>query len=170
MDLDTARRQATLHLQLAIIENTPDERVELLRLWITKIDELQELAERPPEGAMQPGMEGPPQGPPQGAAPEEAMDPRNASAIIDVRPQPAIYVGERMSEEVAEQAPQEPIEEMPAAEEPTPVEEPAPVDRSWAAVKTREKQFLESKRKFETERSEFEKARGHTGNGKRQGL
>lgn len=90
MDLDTARRQATLHLQLAIIENTPEDRVELLRLWITKIDELQELAERPPEGAMQPGMEGPPQGPPQGAAPEEAMDPAMLQqlAMLDPNQQP----------------------------------------------------------------------------------
>ena len=66
MDLDTARQQATLHLQLAIIENSPEDRVELLRLWITSLDELQELAEQPPEGAMPPGAE---------EAPQEQLDP-----------------------------------------------------------------------------------------------
>tara|TARA_R110000824_G_scaffold92591_2_gene224493 strand:- start:3249 stop:4127 length:879 start_codon:yes stop_codon:yes gene_type:complete len=70
-----------------------------------------------------------------------------------------------MSEEAVVEAPQEPVEveaavaaAEPAAAEPAPAE-PAPVERSWAAVKAREKSFIESRKKFEAERADFDKAR-----------
>jgi len=59
MNLDLARQRATLALLRAESEDTPPDRVELLRRWIVQIDELQEMA--------QPMM---PQVPP-GASPEE---------------------------------------------------------------------------------------------------
>jgi hypothetical protein len=66
-----------------MVENYPDDRVELLRLWVAKIDELMELAERPPPEEMMAAQGGPagpagPAGPGPGGppAPEQPqMDP-----------------------------------------------------------------------------------------------
>jgi hypothetical protein len=63
MNLDIARQRATLALLRAEVDNTPTDRVELLRRWIVQVDELQAMAEAPPPMMMPPGAEGmPPEG------------------------------------------------------------------------------------------------------------
>ena len=59
MNLDMARQRATLALLRAECDDTPVERVELLRRWIVQIDELQfDASKLPPQ--MQTGAEGAP--------------------------------------------------------------------------------------------------------------
>ena len=61
MNLDVARQRATLALLRAESEDTPDDRVSLLRRWIVQVDELQEMAQPmvppAPMGGMPPGEE-----------------------------------------------------------------------------------------------------------------
>lgn len=67
MDLDLARLQGTLALLEAQKEDTPDERCELLRQWLDRVDDMQAAATPPP--APPPMPPGPPMGPPPGPAP-----------------------------------------------------------------------------------------------------
>lgn len=80
MNLDIARQRGTLALLRAEVDNTPTDRVELLRRWIVQIDELQAMAEAPPPMMQQEDlggapMEGPMEPAPPGAIPPGAIPP-----------------------------------------------------------------------------------------------
>jgi hypothetical protein len=67
-------------------------------------------------------------------------------------------------EQAAQEVPQEQAGEQTAPEQTPVVEEtpkaPDPIERSWAAVTAREKKFLEQRKAFETEKTQFEQSRG----------
>ena len=80
MNLDIARQRGTLALLRAEVDNTPTDRVELLRRWIVQVDELQAMAEAPPPMMEQENlggapMEGPMEPAPPGAIPPGALPP-----------------------------------------------------------------------------------------------
>ena len=80
MNLDIARQRGTLALLRAEVDNTPTDRVELLRRWIVQVDELQAMAEAPPPMMEQENlggapMEGPMEPAPPGAIPPGAIPP-----------------------------------------------------------------------------------------------
>ena len=84
MNLDLARQRATLALLRAEVDNTPTDRVELLRRWIVQVDDLQALAEAPPP--MPPGAEGLP--PDAMGLPPEAMGAPPGAEGLPMEPAP----------------------------------------------------------------------------------
>lgn len=70
MDFGLARNMGTLALLQAEKENVPEERKELLRVWLDKIDDMQALEATPPPAPNQPAVPGPAQPPdPMAAGP-----------------------------------------------------------------------------------------------------
>lgn len=60
MNLDMAREQGTLAMLEAQKDNAPEERIELLREWLEKVDDMQKPPPAPPAlGAPPPGAPGP---------------------------------------------------------------------------------------------------------------
>jgi hypothetical protein len=81
MDLDLARKVASVSLMEAKNDGTPLDRVELLRRWIEAIDELQSMAEAPP-----PPMPGQPPIEPlpaESAPPSPAMPPGPIPELVN---------------------------------------------------------------------------------------
>ena len=88
MNMVIARQRGTLSLLRAEVDNTPPERVELLRRWIAEVDYLQSLSEPiPPNAGAGEGQQptGPIAQPPQPQAPDLA-DLQPASPISGILP------------------------------------------------------------------------------------